>query len=96
MRRAAACACQTAARPRIRPSTLNESVHMRIECKTTFRDGPETFEAGDIRTVSDERAYGFIALGWAAKVGEAAVPMSSGTVTLDVHNSTLGMGDSNG
>jgi hypothetical protein len=66
---------------------------MRIECKTTFRDGTDTFHAGDIRTVDDPRAYGFIALGWAAEVGQPAKPQSTGEVTLDIHTSTLGLGD---
>lgn len=38
---------------------------MKIEALTPFLDGTDRFEAGDIRTVSDERGYKFIAHGWA-------------------------------
>jgi hypothetical protein len=69
---------------------------MRIECKTTFKDGTDTFEAGDIRTVSDVRAHAFIAHGWAAEVGKDAAPTATGSVDIDIHNSALGLGDSNG
>jgi len=69
---------------------------MKIECKTTFRDGTDTFHEGDIRTVDDARAYGFIALGWAAEVGQAAAPLTVGSTNLDIHNAALGLGDTNG
>ena len=29
---------------------------MKIVCMTTFLDGPDRFEAADVRTVDDERA----------------------------------------
>jgi hypothetical protein len=69
---------------------------MRIECKTTFLDGTDRFEAGDIRTVDDARGHRFLAHGWAAEVGQNAAPQASGPVTLDIHNSASGLGDSNG
>jgi hypothetical protein len=69
---------------------------MRIECKTTFKDGVDLFEAGDLRTVSDERARAFIAHGWAAEAGQDALPMASGAADLDIQHSALGVGDSNG
>jgi hypothetical protein len=69
---------------------------MRIECKTTFKDGVDLFVAGDIRTVADARGHAFIAHGWAAELGGDAVPAATGTADLDVHNSAIGLGDSNG
>ena len=65
---------------------------MRIECKTTFLDGAERFEAGDIRTVDDARGHRFLAHGWAAEVGQQAAPQSAGPVSLDIHNAAHGHG----
>lgn len=69
---------------------------MRIECKTTFLDGIDRFEAGDIRTVDDARAHRFIAHGWAAEFGQPAWPMSDAAAELQIQNSAIGLGDSNG
>jgi hypothetical protein len=69
---------------------------MRIECKTTFLDGPERFEAGDVRTVDDLRAHRFIAHGWAAEVGRDAVPQAEGAVALDIKNARMGQGVKHG
>jgi hypothetical protein len=59
---------------------------MRIECLTTFLDGRDRFEAGDLRTIDDERAAVFIGHGWAKSLDGVAVPQQSGDVTLDVHD----------
>ena len=59
---------------------------MRIECTTTFLDGRERFEKGDIFTVPDAVAGYFIKNGWAKEVGALdprEVPAEP--VTLDVH-----------
>lgn len=69
---------------------------MKIECKTTFLDGRDRFEAGDVRTVDDSKAAYFINNGWAAKVGEEGAVPASGPVTLAVDNAVMGTGDSNG
>lgn len=71
---------------------------MKIECLTTFLDGTDRFESGDVRTIDDPRAVRFIANGWASD--------PTGTVTSDnaaqlmtdlaIDNSTLNAGDSNG
>lgn len=71
---------------------------MKIEALTPFLDGTDRFEAGDIRTVSDERGYKFIAHGWAKDVSgqvtsDAASPES---VDLNIQNSVLGIGDNHG
>lgn len=63
---------------------------MKITCTTTFLDGPERFEAGDTRTVSDERGAYFIKNGWAHAAGSEPAAAASGDVTLAVHNATLG------
>lgn len=71
---------------------------MKIECMTTFKDGRDTLELGDIRTVDDELGARFVRNGWATD--------TSGTVTADsgaqaitdlaINNGHIGMGDSNG
>lgn len=66
---------------------------MRIECTTTFLHGAERFESGDTRTVPDDLGAYFVAQGWAKGEGAVAVPAE---VSLDVQNSTIGVGDSNG
>ncbi len=38
----------------------------RIHCNTTFLDGVDRFEAGDVRSVDAERAERFVAAGWAS------------------------------
>ena len=58
---------------------------MRIECTTTFLDGRERFEKGDIFTVDDDTAAYFIKSGWAKEVGAPdaqAAPIDP--TTLDV------------
>ena len=69
---------------------------MRIECKTTFLDGAERFEAGDIRTVDDGRGQRFLAHGWASEIGQPAAPQGTDPVSLDINNAHVGVGDSNG
>ena len=70
---------------------------MKIEALTTFLDGRDRFELGDIRTVSDEDGARFCAAGWAKDVsgqtatGEAA----TGEADLAIHNSTLGSSSTN-
>lgn len=69
---------------------------MRITCTTTFLDGVDRYEAGDVRTVPDDRGAYFVANGWAAPAGEEPREPFTGAVTLDVQNSTTATGDSNG
>ncbi len=58
---------------------------MRIECTTTFLDGRERFEKGDIFTVPDADAAYFIGNKWAKEVGTPAVDVPSAEpATLDV------------
>lgn len=64
---------------------------MKIRCLTTFLDGRDRFEAGDVRQVDDDRAARFIAAGWAADAaGDEVLPQaaSPASVDLDVHNVT--------
>lgn len=66
---------------------------MRIEALTTFLDGKDRFEAGDIRTVDDERGARLVAAGWAKDLagGVATGGAASGATSLDIQSSTLGV-----
>ncbi len=69
---------------------------MKIECLSTFLDGAQRFEAGDIRTVPDALAHKFVALGWAKEAGKpAAAEPAVGEVSLDIHNAASGLKDTN-
>ena len=66
---------------------------MKIEVLTTFLDGRDRYETGDVRTVPDEAGARFVAAGWAK---DAAGQVSTGTpasgsASLDIHDSTLGV-----
>lgn len=69
---------------------------MKIECLTSFLHGTDRFELGDSRTVSAEDGAYFIANGWAKELGTDAVPMAQGDTTLDIQNSSLSAGVTNG
>lgn len=71
---------------------------MRIQCLTTFLDGADRFEQGDVRTVPDERGAYFVAQGWASDLSGEVVtgPITTGPTDLAVDSSTVTMGDSNG
>lgn len=70
---------------------------MRIKATQRFKDGRDTFEAGDEWTDTDERGAYFVKNGWAVEVGapEVAVDPAPANVTLDVHSGAHGMKDSN-
>ncbi len=69
---------------------------MKIKALTTFLDGADRFEKDDIRTVSDDRGNYFVSQGWAlSDTGEVNQPFV-GEAKLDVKNSKLGSGDTNG
>jgi hypothetical protein len=58
---------------------------MRIECLTTFLDGRERFEAGDIFTIDDAHGAYFVKNGWAKEAGAPdPAPAADDPVTLDV------------
>lgn len=60
---------------------------MRIECTTTFLDGRERFEKGDIFTVPDADGARFVKAGWAKMVGAPdQQPAPIDPVTLDVQS----------
>lgn len=69
---------------------------MRIKCLTTFMDGADRFEAGDVRTVDDGRASVFVALGWAKPEGGTANPTANGGTTLAVQDGTHAAEATNG
>lgn len=69
---------------------------MQITVKTTFLDGTDRFETGDVRTVDDERAARFIENGWASDAAGNAGDAASGAVDLEVNSANHATGDSNG
>ena len=70
---------------------------MKIKVTTAFLDDVDRFEKDDERTVSDERGAYFIANGWAEDVaGRVATVEAAATTDLNINNSGLGLGDSNG
>jgi hypothetical protein len=70
---------------------------MKIECLTTFLDGTDRFEAGDIRTVDDERGARLVGNGWAKDTaGRVATGAPGGNADLNIDNSRLGLGDNHG
>lgn len=70
---------------------------MKITCLTTFLDGRDRFEKDDVRTVDDERGAYFVSNGWAAEVGaEGVAAPAAGPVSLDIHDSSIGLEDSHG
>lgn len=71
---------------------------MKIECLTTFLDGKDRYESGDVRTVEDEKGAQFVANGWAKDVaGRVATGGKvSGATDLTINKSVIGLGDSNG
>jgi hypothetical protein len=64
---------------------------MKIECTTTFLDGADRFEAGDIRTVDDERGARLVANGWATDIaGRVAIGTTADrTADLSIQNVTV-------
>ena len=63
---------------------------MKIICTTKFLDGRDRFEAGDARTVDDERGAYFVANGWATADGQAARTSALGDASLAIANGTHG------
>lgn len=74
---------------------------MRIQILTTFLDGRDRFEVGDIRTVSDADGARFLAAGWARLADGTDAPsappaVQAASVDLTIHSSTIGLGDNHG
>ncbi len=69
---------------------------MKITCTTTFLDGGDRFEVGDVRTVDDTRGAYFVKQAWAHASGDEAAVPHAGDVTLTVQNATIGQEVSNG
>ena len=63
---------------------------MKITCTTTFLDGPERFESGDVRTVDDKRGAYFVANGWATADGQSAGAAAPGDASLAIANGNHG------
>lgn len=70
---------------------------MRIECITSFLDGRERYEKGDIFTVDDVRASYFVKQKWVKKVGDQTpTSVLGGETDLTIQNSKIGTGDNHG
>lgn len=71
---------------------------MKIECLTTFLNGRDRFEAGDVRTVQDEDGAQFVANGWAKSLSgqPATAEPAGGSTDLDIQSSTMNLGDHHG
>lgn len=70
---------------------------MKIVCITTFLDGPDRFEMGDVRTVDEDRAARFIAAGWAHADGTPVPAAAAAQPTaLDIHSATHAQGVAHG
>ncbi len=63
---------------------------MKIICTTTFLDGRDRFESGEVRVVDDAAGARFIAAGWAAIPGEQPTAPATGDTTLDVQRAVIG------
>lgn len=70
---------------------------MKIEALSTFLDGRERFEKGDIRTVDDVKGAYFIDNGWAKDItSDAAAAPFVGVTDLAIQNVNLATGVTNG
>lgn len=81
---------------RVYCATISIGVNMRIVCLTTFLDGRDRYEEGDVRTVSDVDGQRFVDQGWASADGVTATPVGAPSTDLDVQNAKLGVADSKG
>lgn len=70
---------------------------MRINILIDFKHGTQAFTKGDRVTVPDADGSYFASHGWAAEVGASSgADASAASTTLDVQDSQIGVGDSNG
>ena len=70
---------------------------MRLEALTTFIDGTDRFEMGDIRTVDDERGTRLVSNGWAKDLGgDVATGNAGSNADLTINSANHSSGDSNG
>lgn len=70
---------------------------MKIKAISVFLDDTDRFEIDDQRTVSDERGAYFVANGWAIDMdGCVATGGSEVATDLNINNSGIALGDSNG
>lgn len=69
------------------PEPAPEPGMVRIACTSTFLHGAARFEAGDLRTVTNDDAAYFCAQGWAHRAGDTGLTVQDGTIPT---------GDSNG
>jgi hypothetical protein len=61
---------------------------MKIEILTTFLDGRDRYEAGEVRVVDDAIGARFVANGWAKDEAGRVAVSAAGETTLDIQNVT--------
>jgi hypothetical protein len=64
---------------------------MKIKALTTFLDGTDRYEIGDIRSIGDEKANYFVSQGWAIDQNGLAEEPFEGDVALAVKNGKLNL-----
>lgn len=71
---------------------------MKIKVLTDFLDGRDLYVKGDIRTVPESEGAYFVKNGWAEDIeGKVATGEEAPGITdLDIHKSTIGVGDNHG
>jgi hypothetical protein len=70
---------------------------MKIEALTTFLEGRDRFELGDVRTVDDTRGAYFVSNGWAKDITDGVVTTPFvGETDLVVQNVDLATGVTHG
>ena len=70
----------------------------RIHCNTTFLDGVDRFEAGDVRSLDAERAARLIASGWAspADAPTSSAPADQSAADLTIKSAKHAQGAKHG
>jgi hypothetical protein len=70
---------------------------MRIEPNQVFLDDTDRYEPDREYEVDEGKGYYFCKMGWAKNLDEEIEPEEQPSeVNLDIHNSTIGLKDSNG
>lgn len=63
---------------------------MRVQVLTDFKDGYESFKAGEVREIDDDRAKVFAGYGWVEVAGVTA-EAAPAAATLNIHSARLGV-----
>lgn len=68
---------------------------MQIIATCDFKHGTGTFVSGESYDLEPKDAYYLLGLGWVKEPGQEAKEAQGGDSSLDIHNSAIGLGDSN-